>query len=45
MELERRVVVNPRASAIVITNSPKHIKVHKEGITRLKDAVSIHNMQ
>lgn len=43
MDCERRVVVNPRASGILITNSPKHIKVNTDGIERLKDAVSINS--
>lgn len=41
LDFERRVVVNPRASSVVITKSPKHIQVKEEGVQRLKDAVSI----
>lgn len=36
---ERKVVVNPRASAVVITNSPKHVAVHRDGIEKLKEEV------
>jgi len=37
--VERRVTVNPRASAIVITNNPNHVQVDQNGIKRLKDEV------
>lgn len=40
--VERKVTVNPRASAVVITNSPKHVKVNQSGIERLRDEVKIH---
>lgn len=38
--VERKVTVNPRASAVVITNSPKHIAVNREGIENLKNEVT-----
>lgn len=38
---ERRVVVNPRASALVITKTPAHVTVHQDGINRLKDEVKM----
>lgn len=41
---DRRVVVNPRASAVTIVKSPKHITVHPEGIDRLKEEVCITNL-
>lgn len=37
--VERKVTVNPRASAVVITNNPKHVQVNKDGIEKLKDEV------
>lgn len=36
---DRRVVVNPRASAVTIVKSPKHVIVHPEAIERLRDGV------
>lgn len=39
--IERKVTVNPRASAVVITNSPKHVQVNQNGIEKLKDEVSV----
>lgn len=38
--VERKVTVNPRASAVVITNNPKHITVNRSGIENLKTEVS-----
>lgn len=37
--VERKVTVNPRASAVVITNKPKHISVNRAGIDKLKGEV------
>lgn len=37
--VERKVTVNPRASAVVITKNPKHIQVNPSGIEKLKDEV------
>lgn len=39
--VERKVTVNPRASAVVITNSPKNIRVNRDGIERLKNEVNV----
>lgn len=37
--VERKVTVNPRASAVVITNSPNHVQVDQNGIKKLKNEV------
>lgn len=37
--VERKVTLNPRASAVVITNNPTHVQVHRSGIEKLKDEV------
>lgn len=39
--VERKVTVNPRASAVVITNSPKHVTIDQTGIERLKTEVNL----
>lgn len=38
--VERKVTVNPRASAVVITNNPSHVTVNRDGIEKLKNEVS-----
>lgn len=38
--VERKVTVNPRASAVVITSNPKHIHTNRDGIQRLKNEVN-----
>lgn len=41
--VERKVTVNPRASAVVITNSPNHVKVNQDGIKKLKNEVRMND--
>lgn len=36
---ERKVVLNPRASAVLITNSPKSVIVNRRGVENLRDEV------
>lgn len=38
---ERKMVINPRASGVLIANNPKHVTIHRSGIERLCDEVNL----